>query len=39
MPTRRVKLKDLVVLVKGGGEMATGVAQRIQVRRPKKEEK
>ena len=39
MPTRMVKLKDLVVLVKGGGEMATGVAQRIQVRRQKKEEK
>lgn len=29
MPTRMVKLKDLVVLVKGGGEMATGVAHRL----------
>jgi len=39
MPTRMVKLKDLIVLVKGGGERVTGVAQRIQVRRQRKEEK
>lgn len=29
MDARKVKLKDLVVLVKGGGEMATGVAHRL----------
>lgn len=29
MPAPKKKLKDLVILVKGGGEMATGVAHRL----------